>query len=132
MRERASEQLQSVIEPFGKEFVKKGASEQVPQSRPKTVIKPFRQGFVGEGAPEQPGSSSKACQKEFVKDGPSDQLHSLISRFSRWNLREGRMLQASHNMQSNFHPKGYAKWRCMKIALICNRTFSLSGPGQRE
>ena len=88
MRERASEQLQSVIKPFAKEFVKEGASEQVPQSRPKTVIKPFRQGFVKEAAPEHPGSSSKACQKGLVKDGPSDQLHSLINRFSRWNLRE--------------------------------------------
>ena len=65
MRERASEQLQSVIEPFGKEFVKEGASEQVPQSRPKPVIKPFRQGFVGEGAPEQPGSQARRAKKNL-------------------------------------------------------------------
>ena len=74
MRERASEQLQSVIEPFGKEFVKEGASEQVPQSRPKTVIKPFHQGFVREGASDQTKSVIEPFHKGLGKEKISSSL----------------------------------------------------------
>ena len=85
VRERASEQLQSVMWPFHKGLVKERASAQL-----QSVIKPSRKVFAlpKQRASEQLRSVINPLLKGYVKVKASDRLQSVIKPFLKRICKE--------------------------------------------
>ena len=121
VRERASEQLQSVIWPLHKGVVKESASEQL-----QSVIKPFGKGFVllKQHASEQLQSVIKPFLKGFVKGKASDKLQSVIKPFLK-RICKGKGFRTVQYCKMEFGVTKTNKSICILIAFPHKASFLL-------